>query len=106
MNKSIIISLVHIFITGAFLIWIGWKNTSTPQWAYWVLLILGLAVLIAWIRKFSFNLIPLIHIFIIAPLLIYLGWFKNQSPYWLYQMSTIMGSAAVGYHALKLMKSM
>ena len=105
MNQSLIISLVHIFITGAFLLWVGWTNLQTPKWAYWVLLILGLAVFILWISKASWNFIPLIHLLFVAPALIYLGWFQNKSPYWLYQMCTVLGSAAIGYHAMKLVKS-
>ena len=106
MDRSTIISLVHVFVTGAFLFWIGWKNVSTPQWAYWVLLLLGLAVLVLWLLKFSWNLMPVIHALFVAPVLIYLGWNKNKSPFWLYQMCTIIGSAAIGYHGAKLLKTM
>ena len=105
MNKSLIISLVHIFITGAFLFYVGWVNYSIPKWIYWILLALGIAVIIAWALHFSWSFIPIIHIFIIAPVLIALGILRTNAPYWLFQMSIIIGASAIGYHAMKIIKS-
>ena len=105
MNQSAIISLVHVFITGLFLFYVGWVNVNLVNWLYWVLLVLGIAILLVWLPKLSWSLMPIVHIFVVAPVLIYLGWFKNKSPYWLYQMCTIIGSAAIGYHGMKLVKN-
>jgi len=105
MNKALIISLVHIFITGAFLFYLGWVNYKLPKWIFWITLALGIVVLILWLLKFSWTFIPILHIFIVAPLLIAIGILQTKSPYWLFQSSIIIGAGAIGYHAMKIIKS-
>jgi len=106
MNRALIISLVHIFITGAFLFFIGWVNFKLPIWVFWLTLALGIAVAIAWAFKFSWTFMPILHIFIIAPVLIAIGILKKNSPFWLFQVSIIIGAGAIGYHAMKIIKSL
>jgi len=98
-----LINLVHIFITGAFLVYLGISETKTPNWAFIVALVLGILVALRWLMLWSVSLFPIIHVLIVAPLLIGLGIMKNKSPKWMFKVSMMVGFAAIGYHATKLL---
>ena len=104
MNNHALISLVHVFITGVFLIYLGWMGGRTPVWAYWVALVLGVLVFIRWVMRFSVNLIPFIHVFFVAPLLVYAGVRRNKTEDIVYKLFIIIGSAAIGYHIVSLLR--
>ena len=106
MNRGLIISLVHIFITGAFLFFVGWVNYKLPNWVFWITLALGIAIGILWIFKFSWSFIPILHLLIIAPTLLAIGILKKKTPYWLFQICIIIGAGAIGYHGMKIIKSL
>jgi len=97
-----LISLVHIFITGAFLVYLGVYEKSTPNWLFIVALVLGIIVALRWLMLWNLSLFPIIHVLVVAPLLITMGIMKTNSPRWLFKVSIMVGFAAIGYHALKL----
>ena len=106
MKFRIIISLIHIFITGIFLLYLGWEENNSPKWAYILSLILGILIFLVWvIRIKSKNIFMIIiHLCIVVPLLLAIGLLKNKTPIYLYKISIIIGSASIGYHILSLLK--
>lgn len=100
----LIISLIHIFITGLFLLFIGWKQNDNPSWAYWVALILGVAVFFVWAIRFKKTFMSIVHLLLVVPLLVTIGVLRNKSPIYLYKISIMIGSAAIGYHIISLLK--
>lgn len=99
------LSLVHIFVFAAFLIYIGIVQTKMPDIMYPIILVFGFIVILYHAYK-SFFLkdawINYIHIFIVGPLLVFIGLYKNKTPTKIFELVLMVASAAIGYHAYKL----
>jgi hypothetical protein len=70
-----------------------------------IILVFGFIVILYHAYK-SFFLkdawINYIHIFIVGPLLVFIGLYKNKTPTKIFELVLMVASAAIGYHAYKL----
>jgi len=106
MQEKDIVHLVHIFVTGPFLIYVGSRKPASPV-VYWALLSLGIAVALifsykaymtAWGQRHVWFAI---HAILFSSLLIYVGVKAQETPDVAYSLLLAIGVAAVGYHALR-----
>ena len=108
--SNLIVQLLHIFIFGPFLIYVGIKQP--PQdFIYYILLALGIAVIVVFIvnmireRTKNFFGWLLWHIIIISGILLWCGIQKTKSPHIIFALLIALGFAAIGYHATRLIQS-
>jgi hypothetical protein len=108
--SDLIVQLLHIFIFGPFLIYVG--ITQPPQdFIYYILLALGIAVIVVFIvnmireRTKNFFGWLLWHIIIISGILLWCGIQKTKSPHIIFALLIALGFAAIGYHATRLIQS-
>jgi hypothetical protein len=108
--SDLIVQLLHIFIFGPFLIYVG--ITQPPQdFIYYILLALGIAVIVVFIvnmiRERTKNVLGwlLWHIIIISGILLWCGIQKTKSPHIIFALLIALGFAAIGYHATRLIQS-
>ena len=107
MNKHILISLIHIFINGPLMIYIGYFKPKNIIF-YWILLLIGIGLILDILYKYVKNNIHawlVIHLILFAPLFAYTGYLginKEKIPYYLHSFILAIGIAALGYHILKL----
>lgn len=108
--SNLIVQLLHIFIFGPFLIYVG--ITQPPQdFIYYILLALGIAVIVVFIvnmireRTKNFFGWLLWHIIIISGILLWCGIQKTKSPHIIFALLIALGFAAIGYHATRLIQS-
>lgn len=103
-----IINLVHVFVVGAILMYIGMNGNNTPKETYYVLF--SLVLLIFFIvpppkmRGFSYwNIIHLTHYLIIVPGLLYIAYFGLHKKLTsnVYTILTYLGGGICLYHGYK-----
>jgi hypothetical protein len=107
MNKEdLIIQIVHIFLIGIFLIYVG-IMIPDYDWIYYILLSFGIiAILFFFININNQDLFWIIwRIFIIGIILIWIGIQKYNSPKFLFKLLIILGAGAIGYHLIKLIQN-
>jgi Na+-transporting NADH:ubiquinone oxidoreductase subunit NqrD len=112
-DPHVIIALFHIFLVAPLFFFVGYMRANTPEWLYWILLILGLVVLvyhaykgyIKYIFKSSSVWVNLIHVLFVAPLLIYIGYRQKETLRFAYELMFMGGFAVLGYHTLSLIRS-
>ena len=101
-----IINLIHVFITGIVLVYIGYKKQNTPKWAYNLLYVLSaLIILLVSIPSISLNywsMVKIIHYLIILPLFVYVAYYKNLSNEG-YNGLMGLGLVVIFYHAYKFL---
>jgi hypothetical protein len=108
-NNDIIISLIHIFITGPFFIYVGLVK---PNNIIYSIILFLLATII--VGAFIYRLIKkqlyawlYVHLLLFSVLLYsisYLRFTNQEIPYYLYSFLLAIGIAAVGYHIIKIIK--
>jgi hypothetical protein len=109
MDYYFIISLIHVFITGPLLIYIGLTKPLNIIY-YYALLLLALIIIIAFIyRLFKKQLYAwlYVHLLLFVTLLLSIFYLKitdQKIPYYLYSFLVAIGIAAVGYHLIKIFK--
>ena len=113
MDPHIVIAIFHIiFVVPLFLV-VGFLRANTPDWVYWVLLILGLFIAVYHLYKLFLRYthksggqwINLIHVLFVAPLLVYIGYNKKESLRASYELLLLGGFGALGYHVLSIARS-
>ena len=99
------LSLLHIFIFAAFLIYIGIVQAKMPEILYPIILVFGVVVILYHVYK-AFLVkdawINYIHIFIVGPLLVMIGLYKKGTPTKIFELVLMVAFAALGYHGYKL----
>jgi hypothetical protein len=114
MDPHIAIALFHILLVVPLFLAIGFLRANTPDWLYWVLLVLGLIIgvyhayklFLRYTYKTGGQWINWIHILFVAPLLVYIGYNKKESLRASYELLLIGGFGALGYHTLSIARSM
>lgn len=107
MDEHLIISTVHILLTGPFLLYVG---IVQPENIYFYYVLLGLAVVIvlAFLNKYMRNELYawlFVHLFLFVALLLSVSVLKimgKKVPHYLYSFMVALGIAAVGYHIYKV----
>jgi len=108
-NIDIIISLIHIFITGPLFIYIGLTKPSSIVFSF-ILLFLAIFIVLAFIYRFYKKQLYAwlyIHLLFFSTLLFYISYLrfnKLKIPDYLYSFLMAIGFAAIGYHSVKLVK--
>ena len=105
------VHLLHMFVFGSLLIYVGIRRKQTPTWLFYILTFLGTIVTIyhsymvylAITEKKVLPWVNLFHIFVIAPLLISVGLLGADSPRYLFEFMLMLGFSAIGYHAYYLL---
>lgn len=112
MNKSLYKRLIHIFLIGGLLLYIGIRKTNTLPLVYHFTLITGIIVFIVHTiigyQKLIISRLPwvsCIHLFCVAPILIYVGYYQNQSRLLFYELLLLLGFSCIGYHTYYLLKN-
>uniref|UniRef100_A0A6C0F695 Uncharacterized protein n=1 Tax=viral metagenome TaxID=1070528 RepID=A0A6C0F695_9ZZZZ len=108
------VHLFHIFIIGAFLLYIGIAKTNMPQFMYKVIFIVGILIFLAHVYKAiikygqpkSYLWVNLFHIFVVAPVLLIIGWYGEKTPYYYFHFDLMLAFAAIGYHGFFLTKEL
>jgi len=99
------LSLAHIFIFAAFLLYIGIVQAKMPEFMYPIILGFGVIVISYHAYKSFFvndAWINYIHIFIVGPLLVFIGLYKKGTPPKMFELALMVAFAAIGYHAYHL----
>lgn len=102
MNPFTIIHLLHIFVIGTFLLYIGIRQKNLSNMWYWIMIAVGLTVIAYHSYKFftvKQSWVSLFHMFFIAPLLVITGYLGENAPRYLFELILMSGFAAIGYHA-------
>lgn len=108
-----LVRLVHIFITGPLLIWVG-LTEPRATWVYWLLFALGLLLVAAFGVKLiiakTLNVWYVIHAFLFSSLLVYAGYTGlhggDAVPHVTFGLLLAVGIAASGYHSVRLIQSL
>lgn len=109
-THHLIISLVHIFANGPYLIYLGLYQPENVYY-YIGLFILALAIMGVFIYKFLTNKLYawlLVHLFLFVSLFLticILKFMDKKIPQYLFSFILAIGIAAVGYHIIKIYKS-
>jgi hypothetical membrane protein len=104
-TKDLIIQILHIFVFGVFLLYLG-IAMPTINWIYNIVLILGIFILIYWIATLmTQSLFWIIWHLLIGIILILVGIYKQDTPYFVFNLLIIIGSGAIGYHLTRLIEN-
>ena len=103
---DLIIQIIHIFILGIFLLYVG-IMIPCADWNYYILFIFGLVALLFFIINIREEKLfwVLWHVLIIGIILIWVGIQKSDSPQFLFRLLIILGSAAIGYHSIRMIQN-
>ena len=100
-----IINMVHIFIVGTVLAFIGFKKNKTPKKVFYLLYVLCLLlVFLVGIPKPKlsyWNVIKIVHYLLILPALLYIAYTKEFSNN-TYNIIMATGIGIIGYHSFRL----
>jgi hypothetical protein len=111
MNPDLIISFVHVLVTGPYLIYLGLYKPKSIYY-YILLFILALVIIGAFIYKYVTKKLYawlFVHLFLFVTLFLtvsILRFMNKEIPYYLYSFLLAIGIAAVGYHIIKIYKSL
>ena len=109
LNTNTIISLIHIFITGPFLIYVGLTKPDNIIFSI-ILFLLATIIVCAFIYRFIKKQLYAwlyVHLLLFSVLLYSISYlrFTNQKiPYYLYSFLVAIGISAIGYHIIKVIK--
>lgn len=97
--------LFHILVLGPLLLYVGIEHPSSA-WIYIMLAVLGsLAILAFGLQASTKDAFWVVwHMLIIGVLLLSMAVLRTQSPEYLFRLCIIVGSAAIGYHAIRLIQ--
>jgi hypothetical protein len=104
---DLIISLIHIFITGPLFIYIGLVMPKNILF-YILLFLLAIIIIISFIYRYINKQLYAwlyIHLFLFATLLFYISYLRftqQKIPKYLYSFLIAIGIAAIGYHIIKI----
>lgn len=105
--------LLHVFLIGPALLYVGYYRDQMADIAFSVLLAVGAAVLLyhlyrafTKIKEGKSAWVNWIHIFLIAPLLLLVGYLGKDAERRYFEMMLLLGFAAVGYHGLYAVRTL
>ncbi len=108
-NTHFIISLVHIFLSGPLLLYIG-LTKSYSMLLLSILFLFAIIIMLAFIYKYLNKQLYAwlyVHLLLFASLFFYISYlrFKEEKiPDYLYSFLVAIGIAAIGYHIIKVYK--
>lgn len=108
MNSHTVLHLLHIFVIGGFLSYIGIKKQSLS--ATWFKVILGVGVIVFAYHGYKYfgtskgSWVNLFHMLIVAPLLMYTGYLGSSAPRYMFELILFTAFAAIGYHTFYLLE--
>ena len=108
-NLNFIISLIHVFLTGPLLIYIGLVKSYNIIFSI-ILFILAIIIVIAFIYRYVSKQLYAwiyVHLLLFASLLFYISYLRftqQKIPDYLYSFLIAIGFGAIGYHIIKLIK--
>jgi len=107
MDYHTTLHLLHIFIIGGFLLYVGTKRQSLSTNWFRVMMILGIVVILYHAYKyFGTNKgywVKVFHFLIVGPLLLYTGYLGTSAPRYLFEYILFTAFAAIGYHTYYLL---
>jgi hypothetical protein len=115
MDTHFFISLFHIIAIVPFFLFVAFKRASTPDWAYLLMLVLGIIVvlyhLMKSVRRFysgsHYLWVNLLHVLVVGPLMVYIGTKKSAgTPRAAYEILAMVGFAALGYHLYSMVQAL
>jgi len=112
MNKNVLMALFHILLIVPVFLYVAIKRSATPSAMYYVLLLFAALIFIYHTSRAFMRMqdgspyvwVNLLHIMLIAPLLAYIGLREKDTPRAAYELLAMVGFAALGYHAMNLVK--
>ncbi len=112
-QKQLIVAVLHILVIAPFLIYVGYKRDSTPEYAIYLLGALAVIALFMHAPKLleKYNKtgniwwVPAIHTVYIVPFLIYIVYKKAQLHHKYFEFLLLFAFAALGYHLYYLLLS-
>ena len=114
MNKHLVLSIFHILFVAPLFLIVGFMRSTTPDWLYMTLTVLGLIILVyhgyklvgRWYAGSSYWWVNAIHVAFVAPLMIYIGAKQKDGPRYGYELLAMVGFAALGYHLYSLIREL
>ena len=103
------VNLMHMFLVGPLLLYIGNKKEKTENWAFYSLA--TLTCMLPFIVRIPFNqpinftsLVNTTHYIIWIPLFLYISYEKQKlEPYW-WQLLSLLGISVITIHLFLLMQ--
>ena len=108
-NTHSIISLIHIFLSGPLLVYIGLTHSQNILF-YLTLFLFVIIIITAFIYKYLNKKLYAwlyVHLILFSSLFIYISYLKftqKPIPDYLYSFLLAIGIAAIGYHIIKIYK--
>lgn len=104
-------NLAHIGVIGPLFLYVGFARDGAPDVVFNALGLLGAVILVYHAYRAYTKLkenksawVNWIHIFLIAPLLLLLAYLKKDASRRYFEMLLMLGFAAIGYHAVYLIR--
>ena len=111
MNARTQLAILHTFVLGPFLLYVGLAREQVPDALFTSLLGLGVVIFgyhafkaYGKIMQGQSAWVNYIHIFLLAPLLIIIGYYGKNASRRFFEMLLLLGFSAVGYHGLNLVR--
>jgi hypothetical protein len=108
MKQITIVHLLHIFIIGGFLLYVGFQEENTPVWAFRLLLATGIIVffyhIYLYYKQGEELATRLFHILLMAPLLVWVGYQQKKTTHEEFRFLVMAGFASVGYHSYAIVR--
>lgn len=98
------IRLLHVFVIGLFLLWVG---LAVPEaaWIYLVVLAAGVFLLVYWLVTVrEQDVFWTVWHLLVAVFLCWIGIQGSGSPRFLFKILVLLGVAAIGYHLIGLVR--
>ena len=107
------VSLFHVLVVSALLIYVGIMKKNTPKMVFWLFLVLGIVIVLYHSYK-GYNhymeghsiWVNFIHVIYIGPILLYIGMLGEQTPRLWFEVLLMLGFASLGYHGYYLVKKL
>jgi hypothetical protein len=114
MDYRFVLALFHVLIVAPLFLSIGFIRANTPEWVYFMLLVIGFVVLVYHGYKLFLRLktrsnyfwVNSIHALLVAPLLIFIGYNKKNTPRAAYELLIMLGFSVGGYHLYSLVNQL
>lgn len=112
LDQHFVLALVHLLFVVPLFLFIGVMRSSTPEWLYTAILLMGVVIfvyhgfrlIVRLQTRSKYAWVNAIHLLIIAPLLLYIGYYKKDTPRSAYEILLMLAFAAGGYHLYSLVK--
>lgn len=105
-------NLFHVAAVGPLFLYVGFARETTPDAVFNGLGVLAIVILVyhtyrayGKLKENKSAWVNWIHIFLIVPLLLLLAYMKKDASRRYFEMLILLGCAAIGYHALYLIRS-